>query len=880
MFRTCPILEAWSDNWIADVDAFRDYKSVIPVRGAIILNKKMSKALMVRGWKGSTWGFPKGKINKGERDDLCAIREVYEEIGYDLSPFLNPDDYVEVTSRGKNIRLYIVRGVPGSTVFHPQTRKEISKIEWHDVTSLPTYSKKSNTTPGTSYHLVAPFMSGLKKYISKARGLVSDLSKQESKALMNLLGVGPTTTENGVQFANVEDDDEAAKQLLSMIKKSPAEDIKDRSDQKILLDLLNKADNTGESNQVESAKEILGLLRNQIDENRQVATAIPSNLGPLVPPPMWPAPGAVPGTEFLFQQPPFPMPGAPPIPVPPPSVTTTTSVKSNLQQEPVDYASLAPPAPPNPILQSLLTSRQGKKGASIGDSPNQRDPRFESSHTSNKSGIKLTDLLGEDKRGSGGLLSLLGGSSPRAESHIVQTNQGASGADLLGFLKGTHPAPDSQNSDRNIPELQAGKQISIGDLFGTNSAAKSNFSDPKEPTNVAQITPQAPSITPQVRSSGQALMDMLNPGKPGLKAPTTENLQTSSDNPGIIGQPSSDEVDRVPTLEHSSAARGKQLMDMLNPPSTNREHHRESSGAGKRLLGILNPPSDSAETSVFANDGDHSSSVRKPSGAGQQLLDMLGGDSAIASVNKVGKTAVTKQLPRVPTSDQSGQTLGAVSSASQGQSLLNMLNVSNREELRPTDSSPQLQEVSRRAPSASSRQLMSLLGDSTQSSPESVIGKPLEYSRDPIERHKSRSPIGTGQQLMGLVNSAATPSSHSTRTVPRATDSFLNRQSSPGDSLISMVSDCASIDSQPQPLAEPAIKAQPPLEPIGSPTTGHIDSPALSKGDRLLSILNNDFGSAISQKPAVSSIGFGRPDTENDTDTVLLKFLKDFVGSR
>ncbi|EGF34637.1 hypothetical protein AAULH_14091, partial [Lactobacillus helveticus MTCC 5463] len=84
--------------------------------------------------------------------------------------------------------------------------------------------------------------------------------------------------------------------------------------------------------------------------------------------------------------------------VPPPSVTTTTSVKSSLQQEPVDYASLAPPAPPNPILQSLLTSRQGKKGTCVGDSPNQRDPRFESSHTSNKSGIKLTDLLGEDKR--------------------------------------------------------------------------------------------------------------------------------------------------------------------------------------------------------------------------------------------------------------------------------------------------------------------------------------------------------------------------------------------------------------------------------------------------------------------------------------------------
>ncbi|ANB15549.1 decapping enzyme complex catalytic subunit DCP1 [Sugiyamaella lignohabitans] len=97
----------------------------------------MTKALMVKGWRSdSPWGFPKGKINKDEPDELCAIREVYEEIGYDISPFLVSPDYVEVTIQQKSIRLYIVRGIPGNTHFMPRTRKEIS-VSFHGGRGLP-----------------------------------------------------------------------------------------------------------------------------------------------------------------------------------------------------------------------------------------------------------------------------------------------------------------------------------------------------------------------------------------------------------------------------------------------------------------------------------------------------------------------------------------------------------------------------------------------------------------------------------------------------------------------------------------------------------------------------------------------------------------------
>jgi hypothetical protein len=34
------------------------------------------QCLLVKGWKGSSWSFPRGKKSKDEEDDACAIREV------------------------------------------------------------------------------------------------------------------------------------------------------------------------------------------------------------------------------------------------------------------------------------------------------------------------------------------------------------------------------------------------------------------------------------------------------------------------------------------------------------------------------------------------------------------------------------------------------------------------------------------------------------------------------------------------------------------------------------------------------------------------------------------------------------------------------------
>ena len=97
-----------------------------------MLNEQMDQVVLVKGWKkGANWSFPRGKINKDEPDLDCAVREVYEETGFDIREAgLVKDEsqmkFIEMTMREQHMRLYVFRGVPLETHFEPRTRKEIS----------------------------------------------------------------------------------------------------------------------------------------------------------------------------------------------------------------------------------------------------------------------------------------------------------------------------------------------------------------------------------------------------------------------------------------------------------------------------------------------------------------------------------------------------------------------------------------------------------------------------------------------------------------------------------------------------------------------------------------------------------------------------------
>lgn len=139
-----------------------------------MLNHEMDSCVLVKGWKkGAAWSFPRGKINKDEDDLDCAVREVWEETGFDLKagglvPQGSEVKDLEVNMREQNIRLFVFRDVPMDTIFETQTRKEISKIQWYKLSDLPAYRKKADATgPSTNkFYMVAPFLSNLKKWIA------------------------------------------------------------------------------------------------------------------------------------------------------------------------------------------------------------------------------------------------------------------------------------------------------------------------------------------------------------------------------------------------------------------------------------------------------------------------------------------------------------------------------------------------------------------------------------------------------------------------------------------------------------------------------------------------------------------------------------------
>ena len=187
MFQHCPLFSAYSEALHQQAyEQFLAYKTRVPVRGAIMLNDDMTHAVLVKGWKkGAKWSFPRGKINKEETDLDCAVREVYEETGYDLheANLVEPDEQMKkitVTMREQSMMLYVFRGVPMDTYFEPRTRKEISKIDWYKLTDLPVLRRKNQVQQqGTgqdlikesSFYMVAPFLGPLRGWIKQQHKL-------------------------------------------------------------------------------------------------------------------------------------------------------------------------------------------------------------------------------------------------------------------------------------------------------------------------------------------------------------------------------------------------------------------------------------------------------------------------------------------------------------------------------------------------------------------------------------------------------------------------------------------------------------------------------------------------------------------------------------
>jgi len=186
MFQHLPSL--WKCNARDALKRWNDYKSAIPVYGAIILNEKMNRVLLVQGFdnngdKAGRWSFPKGKVNEAELPHECAVREALEETGCDVGEIINKEEYIERVFKDKTVRLYVVSGVSeASTKLQTSTRGEISDIKWWDVDMIPTWwNDRTKEQRPDVFRNAIPFMKELKTWITTNSGQLTVSEKSLKK---------------------------------------------------------------------------------------------------------------------------------------------------------------------------------------------------------------------------------------------------------------------------------------------------------------------------------------------------------------------------------------------------------------------------------------------------------------------------------------------------------------------------------------------------------------------------------------------------------------------------------------------------------------------------------------------------------------------------
>ena len=138
------------------VRMYKDHRHKLPSYGAVLLNSNQTKTLLVRNEK--SWNFPGGKFEEDLDSDgmQCAIREVNEEINFDITENIDPEMYITKSLSNpysfiknqekmwedvqKHTTLYIIPNIDEQTVFKSNNQEEIKEIEWFSIKDIPVMS--------------------------------------------------------------------------------------------------------------------------------------------------------------------------------------------------------------------------------------------------------------------------------------------------------------------------------------------------------------------------------------------------------------------------------------------------------------------------------------------------------------------------------------------------------------------------------------------------------------------------------------------------------------------------------------------------------------------------------------------------------------------
>ncbi|KAH3686623.1 hypothetical protein WICPIJ_002422, partial [Wickerhamomyces pijperi] len=232
----CPVIWKFKESPDEAIKNFNQYKQTIPVRGAALFNASMDRILLVQGMESPSWSFPRGKIAKDEEDVKCAVREVQEEINYDITPHISHKQFIERNIRGKNYKIYLCKDIPEDYPFRPTVRCEINEIKWLDFKSVVNKIKNSSNQDNR-FFLVQAFIRPIQDWIKRNRGEFNEskLKQQVELHLKHTLGLSAPS--GGAGKLTVAD---PGREILDLLKKS-AEVKKDEKDTEFLKQLVNKS---------------------------------------------------------------------------------------------------------------------------------------------------------------------------------------------------------------------------------------------------------------------------------------------------------------------------------------------------------------------------------------------------------------------------------------------------------------------------------------------------------------------------------------------------------------------------------------------------------------------------------------------------------------
>jgi 8-oxo-dGTP pyrophosphatase MutT (NUDIX family) len=103
---------------------------MIRAAGGVVIRESGEdvEVLVVHRPRYDDWTFPKGKAERGESDEDCALREVEEETGLscELDRELPETSYLDAHGRRKRVRYWLMRSVSGELRF----LHEVDDAEW------------------------------------------------------------------------------------------------------------------------------------------------------------------------------------------------------------------------------------------------------------------------------------------------------------------------------------------------------------------------------------------------------------------------------------------------------------------------------------------------------------------------------------------------------------------------------------------------------------------------------------------------------------------------------------------------------------------------------------------------------------------------------